>query len=84
MATYTGDAQAKPNVGMMVWLAVASVVIAAVLVIALVVTQGGSSVPDRPVAGQTQGHSIGVPAGKGHGPPQTIPLGNGVCHQCAP
>lgn len=82
MATYTGDAQAEPGTGTMLWLAVVAFVVAAVLVIALVATQGGTPVSSRPVTGQTQGQ-VSVPAGKG-GPMQQIPLGNGICHQCAP
>jgi hypothetical protein len=84
MATYTGDAQAKPAAGTMLWLAVVAFVVAAILVIALVATQGGTPVSSHPVTGQKQGQ-ISFPAGKG-GPMQTrpIPLGSGICHQCAP
>ncbi len=85
MATYTGGAQAKPGVGAMLWLTVIAFVVAAVVVIALVATQSGTPLSSHPVTGQTQGHQIEVPAGKG-GPlqPRTVPLGSGICHQCAP
>ena len=82
MATYTEGPQAR-HIGSMVWLAVIAFVVAAVLVIALVSTQGGSPAPVRPVVGQTQeqptGPSTARDPGKG-----AIPLGNGICHQCAP
>ncbi len=83
MATYTGEAQAKPGIGTMLWLAVVAFVVAAVVVIALIATQGGTPVSSHPVTGQ-QGQ-ISFPAGKG-GPIRTqpIPLGSGICHQCAP
>ena len=82
MATYTGDAQAKPGTGTMLWLAVVAFVVAAVLVITLIAVQGGTPVPSHPVTGQTQGQVSG-PAGA-RVPMQQIPLGKGICHQCAP
>jgi hypothetical protein len=84
MATYTGGAQAKPGVGAMLWLTVVAFVVAAVVVIALVATQSGTPLSSHPVTGQKQGQ-IDVPVGKG-GPlqPRTVPLGSGICAQCAP
>ena len=82
MATYTEGPQAR-HVGSMVWLAVIAFVVAAVLVIALVSTQGGSPAPVRPVVGQTQEQPTGPSTGGDIGK-NTVPLGNGVCHQCAP
>jgi hypothetical protein len=83
MATYTGNMQAKPRVTTMVWLAVLAFAVAAVLVIALVTTQGGSETPATTGIVQTQTHPFVAPAGGDPGK-HAVPLGNGICHQCAP
>jgi hypothetical protein len=82
MATYTEGPQAR-QVGSMVWLAVIAFVVAAVLVIALVSTQGGSPAPVQQGGDQTQVQPPGPSAGGGVGK-RLIPRGDGICYQCAP
>lgn len=81
MATYAGSTQASPRFGSTIWLAVVAFAVAAALVVVFALVQGGSSGPDRVGTRQTVSHSVLMPAANNVGD-HTIPLGNGICHQC--
>lgn len=72
MATYTGTMQEKSSVGK-IWIAVVAFAVAAAIVIALAVMQGGSKAPSTPDRQHTLSRVNDTPTTGGSGKPITIP-----------